>query len=84
MICRQKFITNSSSSSYVIEDAVKMLKSARRLLRSAACYELDDGRGRIPELQELVKDVQAALQDYEDHKALPVEEFVKLVQHKEW
>jgi hypothetical protein len=84
MLCRQKFITNSSSSSYVIEDAIKMLQAARRLLRSAACYDVDDGRHKIPELKELVNDVQIALQDYEDHKALPVEEFVKLVQHKEW
>jgi hypothetical protein len=84
MLYRPKHITNSSSSSYVILDALKSLKEARRLIRCAANYEDDDGQHLTPDLVRITNEIEGAIQDYKDHKQLPVEEIVRMVENKEW
>jgi hypothetical protein len=84
MLYRPKYITNSSSSSYVILDALKSLKEARRLIRSAAHYEKDDGQYLTSDLDSVTNEIEVAIQDYKDHKQLPIEEIVRMVVNKEW
>jgi hypothetical protein len=76
MLYRCKFVTNSSSSSYVLQHAIEKLKEAQHFLFNARGYEDDDGRFLIPKLEELSKGIQEQIELYKEGKKTTANEVV--------
>jgi len=79
MFARARYVTNSSSSMHLIHEAIADLQNAHQLLLSAAYFEDREGQDMLPQLYELAAEIQAAVEGYDKHKQLCVEDYVKLL-----
>ena len=81
MFIRHKFVTNSSSSSYTLLDALRKLREAERLLMNARGFipDSDDGRYLIPDLEEVTADIRTQLTRYIDEQPTHIDEIMARV-----
>jgi hypothetical protein len=64
MYVRHKYVTNSSSSNYTLQDALRKLKEAEHLLFNARSFNEQDGMHLIPEIELITDTIQAQIRAY--------------------
>jgi|WetSurMetagenome_2_1015567.scaffolds.fasta_scaffold940327_1 hypothetical protein len=69
MYVRCKYVTNSSSSNYTLQGALRKLKEAEHLLFNARSFNEQDGMHVIPEIELIVDTIQAQVRAYK--KSVP-------------